>query len=206
MKTQESGISKFDFLFLIPGIATGMAIAKVLQFFGEILAYHPNESPALLHDVWLIALVIFILQHWFFILDWRAKEVIATFKQYLLSFLFPAGTYVMSVLLCPSHDEEVFGRLKNLLADRGHLIYLAAGLTMLIAAVEGEFIEKKAGLKFAYPGENFVRILFGFLFIVLGMIRCEWTQYAAVGLLVVAGIFRWLMAIWYVKPARNLTR
>ena len=70
----------------------------------------------------------------------KPKEAIVTFDQYCLSFLFPAGTYVMSVLLCPSHDEGVFGNLKNLLSDRGHLIYTVGGLIILIAAVEGEFI------------------------------------------------------------------
>ena len=112
----------------------------------------------------------------------------------------------MSVLLCPSHDEGVFGNLKNLLSDRGHLIYTVGGLIILIAAVEGEFIEKKAGLEFAYPKENFARILFGVLFIALGIIQCEWAHYTAVGLLVVAGGFRFLMACRHTKPERGFHR
>src|SRR5204863_581428 len=112
---------------------------------------------------WLIALLIFILQHWYFILDWRAKEAIKSFQQYVLAFLFPAGTYIMSVLLCPGHEEAAFGKLNSLLTDRGHLVYFAGGLTMVVAAFEGEWIEKKAGLKFAYPRETLARILFGVL-------------------------------------------
>lgn len=165
-----------------------------MQFAGELRAYQPKPGVTWLHVLWLVALVIFILQQWYFTLDWREKEAIRSFPQYLLAFFFPTGTYIISVLLCPDHEEPIFTKLDNILAVRGHLVYVLAGLTMLVAAIEGELIEKKAGLELAYPRATLARVSFGCAFVLVGLIGMKWKHELAIGLLGLSASFRLLMA------------
>lgn len=189
-------MDRFDFLFLLPAVASGLAIAKLIQFFGELLAYQPPEMPSGLHFFWLACLFFVIVQHWYFMLDWRQDTAISSFGLYALSFLFPIGIFLMSVILCPSSQELGFKTLGSHFARNAGCFYIVAGASMIAIAIEGKYIEVGGKIGLAYPSENLARFVSGLLFISVAFLPESYRHTAAVGLLLVGVAFRLAMNRW----------
>lgn len=189
-------MERFDFLILLPAIATGLAISKLIQFFGELLSYRPEQLPSPLHFFWLLCLFVLIVQHWYFMLDWRREGSISTFLHYALSFLFPVGIFLMAVILCPSSQEPGFKVLAAHFTNQAQIFYVVAGSSMLAVALEGRIIEIGNGIGLAYPSENIVRSAVGVLFFVLAFLPISISNLAGVALLLISVGFRVAMQKW----------
>lgn len=159
----------FDFLFVVPGVAIGLAIVRVCQFLGNLLVYsHVSDwarLPALWMVLWSIALLAFTAQYWFFSAKRRQRRDYAkSFGAYLCVMAMPILISFMSFVLCPNWDEPTFKQLGHEFKTNSPLLYLLIGLTMWAATVESFVIgEQKAEL--SYPSENLVRTIVGAMFI-----------------------------------------
>jgi hypothetical protein len=168
--TANTNQVSFDFLFVVPGVAIGLAIVRVCQFLGNLLVYsHVSDwarLPALWMVLWSIALLAFTAQYWFFSAKRRQRRDYAkSFDVYLCVMAMPVLISFMSFVLCPNWDEPAFKQLGLEFKANSPLLYLLVGLTMWAATAESLVVrEQKAEL--SYPSENAVRTLVGALFVI----------------------------------------
>lgn len=173
----QEGNKDFDFLFVVPGVAIGLAIFRICQFFGYLLVYkQPNEwlqFPALWPVFWSMALLGYSAQYWFFTARRRMRhDYSKNFGSYLCVLIMPVLIAFMSFILCPSHDEIGFKNIGMHFETNSRLLYLLIGVSLWAAAAESKvFGEARADL--AYPSENIVRMLVGLVFSVFWFVPVQ---------------------------------
>jgi hypothetical protein len=165
-------ISKsFDFLYVVPGVAIGLAIVRVCQFLGQIFVYKPlsewSHFPSAWMVVWSIALLGYSAQYWFFTAKRRQRwDYSRNFGTYLCIMIMPILISFMSFILCPSFDEPGFKNLGAHFEAHSRLLYLLIGVSLLVAAGESRVIDEPIS-RLSYPSENWVRLIVGTTFVLL---------------------------------------
>lgn len=160
--------TNFDFLFVVPGVAIGLAIFRVCQFFGHLLVYKKLSEwlqfPAAWTVIWSAALLGYSAQYWFFQARRRKRhDYSQDFGTYLCILLMPVLISFMSFILCPSYDEPGFKNLGMQFEAHSNLLYLLIGISFWAAAAESLIINE-ARSELAYPSENIVRCFVGLIF------------------------------------------
>ena len=191
-------MTHFDFLFILPGLGTLLAVARMFRFLAQILVQRPAIKPSALHLLWLMALFTLTLQSWYFQVGWREADVLRHLWQYQLLFIFPFCQYVVAVILCPAPHEKGFKRLDIQLERHGQVVYAAVGLMLIATGVESTFITLPAGVELKYPAENVVRYCWGAAMVCVGAF---WPagprrEQIALALLVLAELGLLVLAWW----------
>lgn len=189
-------MTHFDFLILLPGIGTFLAVARIFQFAAQLLVRRPAVKPTLMHTLWMLALLTLSFQSWFFLVEWREADAIRHLWQYPLLFIYPFCQYVIAVILCPTPEEQGFRRLDVQLERHGQVFYFMVGLMLVATGLESTFITRPAGIELKYPLENWTRYLWG-----TAMASVGWwlpagprRELVAMGLLVLAEIWLLIMS------------
>jgi hypothetical protein len=167
--TANNSQVNFDFLFVVPGVAIGLAIVRVCQFLGNLLVYgHVSDwsrLPALWMVLWSIALLSFTAQYWFFSAKRRQRRDYAkNFGAYLCVMAMPLLISFMSFVLCPNWDEPSFKQLGLEFKANSPLLYLLIGLAMWAATAES-FVVGEQKVELSYPSENTARTIVGAIFV-----------------------------------------
>ena len=127
---QKSKDYPFDFLFVVPGVAIGLAIVRVCQFSGQVITYkNPNEL-ANVNAATLILLSIllacFAIHYWYQMSARKTEAFVKNFEQYLIISIMPIMIFI-SFMVCPNHDEPGFKDLATHLYSRKDDIYIYWG-------------------------------------------------------------------------------
>lgn len=88
------------------GIVLGMAVARIVGFFGNVLVRAKHSMITLSHGVWLVGLLLLIIQSWWAMQsDWDFNNVNSLWK---ITFLLvsPILLYFASAVLCPDLPDR----------------------------------------------------------------------------------------------------
>lgn len=169
----QKGHLSFDFLFVVPGVAIGLAIVRVCQFLGDLLVYGNSSEwtrfPALWMVIWSIALLAYTAQYWFFSAKRRErKDYSRSFSAYICILLMPVLISFMSTVLCPSFDEPAFTEIGVHFKTQSPLLYVLIGLSLWAATIESLVLNEPHS-ELSYPSENHVRVAVGAIFVSAGI-------------------------------------
>lgn len=178
----------FDFLYVIPGIAIGLGVARTCEFLGHVVVYDKFHTMSWLHLALAIGLLAYAAQYWYYATRVKEASYIKNYFHYLIVIIMPMIIFLLSVIVCPSQSEKGFDDLRAHFEASRPLLFTLVGLSLYASAAESLIVD--SGNTLAYPNENLARIIIGSLFILLTMTGMANNDGPVVGLIVLAGAFR----------------
>lgn len=159
----------FDLLFVVPGVAIGLTIVRLTQFFGSLIVYkQPSEylrPPAIWSVLWSVGLLLFACEYWYVAIQAKKCAIEFSFAHFLAECVMPVTLSFISYLVCPNRDEPGFEMLGQHFWKHAYLLYLMIALSLLSASVES----------FAYPTPfpqfNLVRVIAAVIYLFAGLFR-----------------------------------
>lgn len=147
----------FNFMAIIPGIILGLAIVQVLNGVAGMLEHRESIKIYWIHNIWIVAIWLLLIQHWYTIYSWRHFG--CTFISYIYFLIYPTALFIASVILIPDIKTNNSINLKEYYYSNSQLFFGVIALA-LIEAVNRTIFNERTTLSNSDTWYRFSGIIF----------------------------------------------
>lgn len=148
-------------MYVVPGVAIGLAIVRIVQFFGGTFVEKTFTDIFQRDAIWLMFWNVFLLglsvQYWYFTSKKKPKNYMHSFRQYVLIISTPIAISFLSFIISPNNQEAGFKNLSKHWQDQSAFFFLVLGIAFLLIVLENLLAERPDDL--SYAKENWIRTL-----------------------------------------------
>lgn len=159
-------MSRFEFLSVLLSVVLGLAIARILGWWGELIRGRRRVRPFWPHVGWTVFVFLTMVFSWWATWEARAQALEFSFLAYLAHLLQPAAVVVVAFVLTPPVPSRGTLDLREHFFDNARWAFSLLALTAVGLVVSG-------WLRGAEPLATVVRGLLLVLFAALALARSE---------------------------------
>lgn len=155
------------------GIILGMAIARVVGFFGSVILNKHYAKVSFSHGIWLVGLLLLIVQSWWAMqTDWDFNRVDSLFK---ITFLLvsPILLYLASAILCPDMSNRPVSFDLMEYHESVRTVFFISLAALFIVLIPEAVIMDKCGIAW-FDGDNIARLVVAILFLLAPWLIHKW--------------------------------
>ncbi len=134
----------FNYLLIITGIITGMAVTRIIAGIGAILIKRDSCKVYWVHLTWSLTLLLLLLQTWYNHYNWGTDQnkaaLLTGFGGFLASLLFPIILYFAAIILFPNTSAININNYREYYYRHCQMLFAVGALALLFLLISDNFL------------------------------------------------------------------